>query len=301
MEEIEHVVQAGDGNISLIETPSALIDTAGTALVVPPFAMQARDVFPVAMTLSRHGFDVWRLDGRDSLGLGSGRMRDYKLSTVTEDMMLGLRHIATRDGTFGPVLTVGLSLSARCVVRALCSTDTCDGAVLLTPVVDVRATLVEVLECDLFALPEVSRPKDVKVLGQWVSTRFVEDARSHGYEDLKGTLEDLGSTKVPLSLVYGDKDPWVAPEAVLKAAQATAGRTETVVVQAASHELNRNPTVAMTYVERLTEECLRIAGVAEVAVTVPTFAELIAELGASEQPGRREKTLQSLREQTDVA
>jgi pimeloyl-ACP methyl ester carboxylesterase len=290
MIERQHILPVGDEWVSLIET-RALGQSRAAVLLIPPFAMHARDLFAVALALARNGFDCFRLDGRDTLGGGSGQVRHYRLSIVAQDIDLALDHLA-RSLTV-PVLIGGMSISARPAIRVL-SKNRPVGAVLLTPVVDIRSTLRAVLDGqDLFAEDE---PEEARVLGKVMARgAFVPDAKANGWMDLAGTLEDLQRVDCPVAFLCGDEDPWVEVAAVKRAAAAVSGKSIFVSVSAASHELNRNPVVAMAYIRQFVMQCAALTGHAAETVDMPLFAEVIAGLSQRErrlgEPVRRDEVL----------
>jgi pimeloyl-ACP methyl ester carboxylesterase len=294
MNEIERILEVEDGHVSLVENP-AEGPCHGTVVLVPPFAMQARNLFPIALTLCRNGFRVVRVDGRDSLGGGSGEIFRYRMATVAADVSRVLEALQ-RDRTVStPILLAGLSLSARAVVRGLTSRP-CDGAVLLTPVFHLRSTLEQVLGQDLFAVRDADAPPSLRVLGQLVSWDFIRDARAHHFVDLDTTFGELAQLTTPTTLLCGDEDPWVSIADVRAAAAVMNPAADVTVVRAASHELNRNPRIAMTYIDHLTAQCLALAGWPGTSVELPPFSEVIAELGRTPRRPRIEQTSVSLLE-----
>jgi hypothetical protein len=58
-----------------------------------------------------------------------------------------------------------------------------------------------------------------------------------------------------------------------------------VTVPAASHQLYRNPALAMTFLELATRRCLAIGGRDPDAVGVPPFAEIVQALNEMQVAG----------------
>jgi pimeloyl-ACP methyl ester carboxylesterase len=280
MKVVETVVPVGQGHICLTET-EAVVPRQGTVLLVPPFAMTARSMFPVALTLSANGFESVCVDGRDSLGKGSGKTFNFRMTTLAADVKRAVEVMQDRRTGGAPLIVVGLSLAARAVVRVGCG-RACDGMILMTPVLHLRSTLTQVLGQDLFAVPDSELPASLRVLGQEVGREFIRDARDHDFVGLETCQAELRRIDTPLAMICGDEDPWVAIEEV-RASVALLRPTPTLsVLRAASHELNRNPRVAMTYIEHLTAQCLAMVGREPSELIMPSFSEVIAERGRTE-------------------
>lgn len=277
MKETQITARVGHGHISLLET-RAEGTSYGTVLVVPPFAMHARSLFAVALALSQSGFRVLRLDGRDSLGKGSGSIFDFKMTTWQADLEHALEVAARGEPAEGPVIVAGFSLAARPIVRALTGRS-CGGMVLVTPVFHLRSTLAAVIGEDLFATADDELPESLRVLGQPVGRDFIRDARAHRFDDLATTLDELSHVHTPAVLICGDEDPWAVVDDVRAGAAAMRTGVKVITLEASSHELNRNPRVAMNYVAELTLQCLTLAGQPASRARVPGFAEVIEELG----------------------
>jgi pimeloyl-ACP methyl ester carboxylesterase len=264
---------AGDGELALtVDEP--LGPCAGDVVLVPPFGMSAERMFPAAYLLTLNGFRVLRFDPRDHPGESTGNIETFRLSRLAEDTRVVL-------GEAGGALVVAISLSARGVVRALVDRDDVRAAVLLTPVVSVRYTLHQVFGYDLFErlYDGQGLPPLVRVLGYDVQTEFVRDCMEAGMEDVRDALSDLHRVRAPVTFVAGDADPWVHIGDVQAVAGAAArGQVNTRVVQAASHQLYRNPVLAMMYLQEAARECLRAVGGDPASVRVPPFAELVSAL-----------------------
>ena len=257
--------------------------TIGDVLVIPPFGMSAHDLFSLIWALRRNHFRVFCLEGRDTEGAGSGVIYDYALSTVTEDIVRSVEFLNFEFDS--KPLLVGVSLSARAIAK-VGSRVGATGSVLLTPVVDTGYTLKNVISMDLFGAPE-PLPESATVLGKVVSTNFVVDAKQKGFSDLKSFEYDVRAieSSYPCSFVAGDEDPWVRFEDVEEMV-ALGENFRLLKMQSISHELNRNPRVAMKYVEILIHECALHFGFEEKKVIVPSLREMIEQLGKSKRVQR---------------
>jgi pimeloyl-ACP methyl ester carboxylesterase len=279
-----------DGEVVVtVDRPTG--EPVGSIVLVPPFGMSAERMFPAAYLLTLNGFEVYRFDPRYHPGRSTGSIETFKLSGLPADVA------AILDLVPGAVV-VGISLSARAVIRALAGRTDWGAAVLLTPVVNVRFTLEQVFGYDLFAriYGGEGLPPRVRVFGYDVDTSFIQDCIEHRMVDVRDASIDLGECRRPFVLVAGDADPWVKLEEVRRLANEARerGRTvELVSVQAASHQLYRNPVLAMTYFQTATRECMRLVGRDPQRTICPPFSEIITaveDATASIRPARPERS-----------
>jgi pimeloyl-ACP methyl ester carboxylesterase len=277
------------------ETVEAIVDEARTPIVHgdvvlgPVFGATAHSMFPFAYALACNGFRVSRVDFRYHVGMSSGTIEHTHMSRMAEDLTAVCR------ATPGSIL-VGVSLSARAAMRTLASTSATRAAVLMIPVVDVRSTLTEVIGTDHLGSAVEDIPEHVMVLDYLVHRDFVVDLRRQRMVGLGDAVTDLISATVPVSFIAGDADPWVAPSDVRHVVDACrdAGVDNAfIVIPAATHRLNRNPAVAVRYIDAVTRECLRLAGADPDAVVMPTFDETVRAMSEARN-ARRDLVLRSV-------
>lgn len=280
----QHIALSVDGDSLAVVVDHPAGDVVGTVLMVPPFGMSADRLFATAYLMSCNGLKVYRFDPRNHPGRSSGSIDSFRLSKLAHDVG------AVLDLCPGAVV-VGISLSSRAIMRALTERDDWHAAVLITPVVDVRATLTAVMGVDLVQIVRDDQPFPDRnlVLGYEVEKVFVNDAIVHNLVDLPDTTADIERCGKPLTFIAGTDDPWVRIDDVRQVAADTAraGRAvEVATIQAATHQLYRNPVLATAYFNRAVRQCLRLAGRDAGTIVEPTFSQIIAAAEA-ERAGRR--------------
>lgn len=244
----------------------------GAALVVPPFGMASRDLLAVELALVASGVRSLRLDGRDSAGSGSGVMRNYALATVAADIGAAIGAFS-RDGE--PLVLMPFSLATRPALEVLAAGADVAGAVLVTPVVNVARTVGAVLEHDWFSEPPERLPDEMRVLGKRMPSSFVTDTIATGMHDLATSAATVARCAVPIVWVCGNDDPWVDRDDI-SAVTAGSEDSRVVTLAATTHELNRNPRVAMSFIEHAVASVVGLAsGQPPTTVLVPTLAEVI--------------------------
>lgn len=267
-------VEAGSVELVLMPAGEKFSSPIGTVLIVPPFAMQARDLFPASFVLANNGFDVVRLDGRNALGAGSGSIEDYRLSTVCKDIESTVKFLNNSEKIKKPLLAVGLSLSTRPLMQVAPDLEIA-GAVFFTPVVNLKDTLKKVIGEDFFSFPPETLPEFHTVLGHPLPGAFILDAKSSGMDDLDSAIRDSKLISAPVAFLAGDEDPWVKQIDVHKCAEASPNLRSEILVEASSHELNRSPKLALNYLMQLTKICFNLIEESDRAVAIPRFSEII--------------------------
>ncbi|AJM77596.1 hypothetical protein C5C66_05710 [Rathayibacter toxicus] len=266
--------------ISLLVDEPTESSFRGEVVIAPVFGGTARSMFAFSRAFNLNGFRTVRLDFRNHVGNSDGEMADARLSGQVEDV----RKVcdAYPDATL-----LGVSLSARPAIRAVAQGAPVSGITLITPVVNLQATLLEVVGKDYCDTDFALLPESVKVIDYEVNNTFIHDARAHNLVSFESTLSDLVHAQ-ELTLVAGDADPWVSIQDVQQAA-AQIARSGTkhglVEVHAAAHKLNRNPAITMRYVSEAVRDCLEKRGVDGRKALVPTFDDLLnAALARTSHP-----------------
>lgn len=267
-------LDTGNGRVRLL-VDEAVGARRGDVVLAPVFGGTARSMFAFSRTLCLNGFRVIRVDFRNHVGAGDGAMADTKLSLMAEDLT------ATAAAYPGATLAA-VSLSARPAVRAAAEGADVSGLVLVTPVVHVAATLHAVVGQDFCGADFDVMPPQLDVLDYPVRDTFVHDVLAHDLAGPEATIRELLGCPQPVRLVAGEADTWVLPgdvRAVHDALDGAGRDVGMVTIPEAGHRLNRNPAVAMRYVEATTLACLDLAG-ADGPAVVPTFDELMRAASA---------------------
>lgn len=227
----------------------------GRVMIVPPFGVPASALSFMADQLVPHGYEVVLLDPRNSNGDGSGDISQFRMSDVIEDCHAALdRYI--------PDTVVAVSLGARAVVRALAMRETSPRAVLLLPVVDMAATLHEVIGDDWFspAALEKEIPDVVPVLGfDMVSERFRPDAAGLDILTADSMVADLEAIAAPVTLLPGTRDPWIDHRTVTRVFHDAGRQNRRLKMQSLpcdQHELHKHPVMALRMIQACIGEVL---------------------------------------------
>lgn len=257
----------------LVSTPTT-DQHRGDVILAPVFGGTAQSMFSFAHTLTLNGFRVIRLDFRDHVGLSDGNIADTRLSMQVEDVK-----VVTE--AFPGAILMAVSLSCRPAVRAVADGAPISGVVLVTPVLHLQHTLHQVTGIDYFGVGRDDLSPLVTVIDYDVRDQFIYDSENHRLVDLPTALNELRDLTVPVRMIAGDADPWVSVEETRHVHDDLIGQghdSMLTVVAAASHRLNRNPAVAMSYMEESVRSCLSIVRYDDEPV-VPSFDDLLHARG----------------------
>ncbi|MEM9133493.1 MAG: alpha/beta fold hydrolase [Actinomycetota bacterium] len=242
-------ITVGDGYLA-VRRYEADGGERGRCLLIPPFRVPADVLDPVARALVDRGFETAVVDPRNHVGEGSGGITHFRLSTFAEDCQAAIEAIR-------PTCLVAVSLGARAALRALGRGAPCPAAVLVTPVVEVDATLCVVLGRDWFGVPAGQVPPLLSVLGMDIDApRFRQDCLDHDLVTADSTVPDAIGYDGRLHLIPGTEDPWVECDAVHRLADRLA-RPDRVVVRPVTcdrHAFHEDADLALRIVGALIEE-----------------------------------------------
>lgn len=243
-------IHDGTGHIVLhVDTPAGA--AVGRCLIVPPYGVPAHALGFLADALTSRGVESLRLDPRDHAGRGSGRMIDFRLSSLAHD-------IAHAIELYRPTCVAALSMGARAAMRALRITESSASAILLIPVVDARSTIHAIVGFDWFAIPDDRLPAVAQVLDISIhASRFLRDSESHRLVDSSDTIDDLLHTMGDVVLVPGTADPWVDVETVLGLGSLAPGRIRVRPVVSDRHRFDEDPRLAVRFIDVLVDEVER--------------------------------------------
>ncbi|HEY4300514.1 MAG TPA: methyltransferase domain-containing protein [Candidatus Didemnitutus sp.] len=250
-------VQAGQLRTEYVSFPNrsglrlaACIDHAGDltgrpwVVVAPKYGETKKNNLQLAYHLAANGLNVLRFDQTNHLGESEGRMQDFSLPGVVDDILGCLDYLGGQHQVAHAVL-ISNSLSARCAFRAAARDSRISRLISVVGVVNMQATLREVYKDDIFGTYLTGRHWGLTdILGFDINGQiFLGTAVEAGMHDLDGTVADIARIRVPLVYFYAMNDMWVAYDDVMRA---TAGQPlcRLIAVEGAMHEVRENPRAA---------------------------------------------------------
>jgi acyl transferase len=231
-------------------------------LVTSGFARRMSSFSPLAQYLAINGFEVFRYDPLDHIGLSSGEMKDFTLSTGLESMRLVVDWLR-KERELTTLGVVATSLSSRIAYRLIGTQPGFEFLVTAVGVTHVAATLKEVFGEDYSKW----RPEDLPDYVEFEKRHrvngppFYRDGFENRWWGLEPTVEELRHCKVPIQAFLGNDDPWVKAEDVHQALAGDGSATRKIsTLTGSGHDLGRNAAVAREFFCEMTRACIALSG-----------------------------------------
>src|SRR5438309_487557 len=116
-------------------------------IISPGYGETKREYVALAHYFASNGFHVLRYDHTNHVGESEGEINQSTLSHMKEDL-LAVVNYAERSWPGSPIVVVATSLAGRVALKAATTDHRVKLLVLLTPIVDVQATLLAVHQED---------------------------------------------------------------------------------------------------------------------------------------------------------
>lgn len=266
--------------VAPVESAGPVRPSLGLVLMPSSYSKQIRHYAILSAYLNRHGFDTFRFDLTNHVGMSDGEIRQFSMSSMVDDIKAVVSAEAGTSSVAAAgygVSMVAFSLSARAAIRAWAELDRAEQLVLVMPVVNPRATLLEAAGVDVFAqrfLDGVRAGDGVlEVMGYDVGWEFGVDGLASRLADLADTAEDLDAVSAPIATIFGSADEWVVADEVTSVLRLDQfPERTTLLIEGASHDLAHNPPV----LRLLTEAMLAVLDPSIATVEHMSFDEAVA-------------------------
>jgi len=226
----------------------------GTVLLPSSYGKRILHNAVVSECLNRHGYDTFRFDLTNHVGLSDGVIQDFSMSSMVDDIDAASSYCAHQ---YQNVAMLAFSLSARAAIRVWATRGYRNRLVLGLPAVNVRSTLLAVTGIDVFSPSQwdevsASTTGTIEVLGYQVRWEFGPDAVDHKLTDLADAVADLELIDAPATALIGGADEWVDPSEVGVAFKPhPSAPRKIVVIDDVSHDLAHNPPALRLVLETL--------------------------------------------------
>ncbi len=277
IEQIDTSVDDGRRVVVWRTGAGAMAGESPVALVMPGFARRMRHMGAVALYLADAGFEVYRCDYLNHVGLSAGDIYDFTMSSMYESQAAALELVHRREKR--EVVIVAASLANRTVLRLAARADGVAGVIGIVGVVDSRRTLHKVFGEDYATINVEDVPDHVVFENRKIrGISWHEDWHTARWAGIEGTIEDLREVSCPVVDFCGTDDDWVSIADVNRAFSKGAGGPRRLIeLPYVEHELSSNPVAGQALMREVVREAAACAGADEPSVAAePTF-ERIAE------------------------
>ncbi|WP_045418091.1 acyl transferase [Vibrio owensii] len=259
---IAHVLRVNNGQeLHVWETPPKenVPSKNSTILIASGFARRMDHFAGLAEYLSENGFHVFRYDSLHHVGLSSGSIDEFTMTTGKNSLCTVYHWLQTK-GTQNIGL-IAASLSARVAYEVISDLEL---SFLITAVgvVNLRDTLEKALGFDYLSLPIDELPNDLDFEGHKLGSEvFVRDCFEHHWDTLDSTLDKVANTSVPLIAFTANNDDWVKQEEVYDMlAHIRSGHCKLYTLLGSSHDLGENLVVLRNFYQSVTKAAIAMDG-----------------------------------------
>lgn len=259
---IAHVLRVNNGQeLHVWETPPKenAPSKNSTILIASGFARRMDHFAGLAEYLSENGFHVFRYDSLHHVGLSSGSIDEFTMTTGKNSLCTVYHWLQTKGKK--NLGLIAASLSARVAYEVVSDLEL---SFLITAVgvVNLRDTLEKALGFDYLSLPIDELPNDLDFEGHKLGSEvFVRDCFEHRWDTLDSTLDKVANTSVPLIAFTANNDDWVKEEEVYDMlAHIRSGHCKLYSLLGSSHDLGENLVVLRNFYQSVTKAAIAMDG-----------------------------------------
>jgi SAM-dependent methyltransferase/pimeloyl-ACP methyl ester carboxylesterase len=265
-----------------LDMPVAVEAPLGIALIAPAYGETKENNLLLSAYLAANHFYGLRFDWSDHVGESEG---DIFISTLTkmQRVLASLLDYVELRFSAQPVGIFATSLAARVAIKLTAQDRRPAFLVCLTPVVDLRETLMMVYREDLAGNYSVGkRYGTIDILGFSINAdNFLEDAITNSFVDLASTKLDASRITIPTFFVVGQRDSWVRKADAESIVDCLKSRRKAIIsLPTVLHRLDENPKVAESAVKEVLKgliECTNQSKINLDAIKVPDSNQISSQ------------------------
>lgn len=266
-------------------------------VIGPGFGRRMHNFSPLAQYLARNGFNTYRYDCLDHVGLSDGEMLRFTMSEGYESMRAVTAWVAAKHAR--PAAIVATSLSARMAYQlAADAKELVAFLVTAVGVVHCTPTIGLAMDGDFLRMG----PEEIKAtpIGHFEklaieSYRFCNDAHDQGWSPIEGTIDALKRAPQPIVNFTANDDTWVDADEVKRAfEEGDGGPRKLYRLLQSGHDFGRNAAARQVFLTKVVEVVHELSFDAPMRepMVEPSFKEMTSQAIAERrlQRGTRPKT-----------
>ncbi len=261
--------------IFVFETRTRHGKPRGNVLIIPPFAVNAHSLFLFSYYFQANGYNVYRFDGINSVGLSTGTMENYTLGQLEKDTSQVIDSLLADSGLPLTILTQSLSFPVG--LKYSTYAESISKLISIVGVVDVKDTVERVSEksLDPYVLKEPSAPKYLTVFGHdSIAQDFVDDIIKNSMSNVQDSISHFVKTNVPVYMISAKDDEYVNYEDVLKCRDLIEKNGKLIEVPDAGHMIGRSLFI-MKKLAAIAIECALGEEWAEAGIDLPKLTDVV--------------------------
>ncbi|TLY12616.1 MAG: hypothetical protein E6K69_10325, partial [Nitrospirae bacterium] len=212
-------------------------------IISPSSGETKKEYIALAYYLASNGFHVLRYDHTDHVGESDGSIVNTTLTSMQQDLH-ELLDFAQCTWPASPIVLVATGLAARVALKAVAQDRRVSLLLLLSSILDVKATLLSVHQKDLIDIhARGDRLGVINLLGCTINAgHWLEDAMKGGYADLNTTVKHAEQIRTPVILFTSENSAAAPHDSVTQLQTALGSRFRgSYILPEPSYRLHENP------------------------------------------------------------
>ncbi|MDA0739058.1 MAG: alpha/beta hydrolase [Nitrospirae bacterium] len=230
---------------------------APVVVLTPGYGETKREYITLAYYLACNGFHVLRYDHTSHVGESEGDHEHTSLTNMKLDMN-AMIDFAKHNWMHSRIGLVATSLAGRVALKALSQGTQVDQLIVISGIVDVRATLAAVHQEDLIGDYLNGNGRGItNVLGFNVDGNvFLRDTVDEGFSELSSTIEDAQGIQTPVIWFAPEEDAWVNQESHQQVMESfPSPQSRSFSIPEGLHRLQENPRRARAVYRQIVFAC----------------------------------------------
>lgn len=275
---IDHVIQLHDGKeMRVWETQAKGSKTRNNTIVIASGFARRMDHFAgLVEYLSNNGFHIFRYDSLNHVGLSSGNVDEFSMTSGKDSLLSVFEWLRIRG-----IKNIGLiatSLSAR-IAYEVVDTLNLSFFISVVGVVNLKYTLEKAFEHDYLKDKINELPKNIEFEGYRLGAEiFVDDCLKNKWETLDATKIKMKNFNIPFIAFTANNDNWVAQDDVLELISSINSHQKKLYsLIGSAHDLGENLVVLRNFYQSATKASIALDnGSVDIDVDIiePSFEDL---------------------------
>lgn len=248
---------SGKTILGYLDYRAGLEPQAPVVVLAPGYGETKREYITLAYYLASNGYHVLRYDHTCHVGESEGDHEHTSLTNMKNDMS-AMIDFAKRNWTDSQIGLVATSLAGRVALKAVSEGTHVNQLILISGIVDVRATLTAVHQEDLIGDYLNGHGRGVtNVLGFNVDGHvFLKDTVDGGFSELSSTIEDAKGIQTPVVWFSAEEDAWVHQDSHRQVMDTfSSPQSRSFVIPEGLHRLQENPRKARAVYRQIVFAC----------------------------------------------
>jgi acyl transferase len=230
-------------NIFIIESKTQSTMPKGNVVIIPPYGINSHELFLLSYYFTENGFNVYRFDGINNVGISSGTIKYYTLGQLENDTNMVIDTLLKHNSL--PLIILTQSLSFPVALKYSCYYRDIAKIIAIVGVVNVKDTIERVSKykysIKVYENREANAPKYQDMFGHRVlAQKFVDDIIKNSFTYIENTIQYFEKSSTPVYMISGQSDEYVNYNDILKVKKYIENRGKLLTFPELSHMVGRS-------------------------------------------------------------